>query len=70
MKKKKNKKWLATGLICILLVILIILINSSNGNETNTKLNLTEKKWIENNKKEVINVSIANNIPVFRKIIS
>ena len=48
MKKKKNKKWLATGLICILLVILIILINSSNGNETNTKLNLTEKKWIEN----------------------
>lgn len=65
MKKKKNKKWLATGLICILLVILIILINSSNGNENNTKLNLTEKKWIENNKKEVINVSIANNIPVF-----
>lgn len=65
MRKKKNNRWLIIGFICVLLVILIMLINFSKGPNTNTKLNLTEKKWIENNKKEVINISIANNIPSF-----
>lgn len=65
MRKKKNNKWLVGALIVVLVVILIILINFSRGNAGNTNLNLTEKKWIENNKKDVINVSIANNIPGF-----
>ena len=65
MRKKKNNKWLVGALIVVLVVILIILINFSRGNVGNTNLNLTEKKWIENNKKDVINVSIANNIPGF-----
>lgn len=67
MKKKKNNRWLMLGFICILLIILIMLINFSKGSNVDTKLNLTEKKWIENNKKKVINISIANNIPVFSK---
>ncbi len=67
MKKKKNNRWLMIGFICILLIILIMLINFSKGSNVDTKLNLTEKKWIENNKKKVINISIANNIPVFSK---
>ena len=65
MSKKKNNTWLVGALIVVLVVILIILINFSRGNAGNTNLNLTEKKWIENNKKDVINVSIANNIPGF-----
>lgn len=65
MRKKKNNTWLVGALIVVLVVILIILINFSRGNVGNTNLNLTEKKWIENNKKDVINVSIANNIPGF-----
>lgn len=65
MRKKNNNKWLVGILISVLVVVLIILINFSRGARENTKLNLTEKKWIENNKKDVINVSIANNIPGF-----
>ena len=65
MRKKKSNKWLVTGFILVLLVILIVLINLSKGPDSNTNLNLTEKKWIENNKKTVINISVANNIPVF-----
>ena len=65
MKKKKNKNWLVAGFIILLVVILIILIVSNGSGKQNTSLNLTEKRWIEENKKEVINVSIPNDIPVF-----
>lgn len=67
MKKKKNNRWLGISLIIILILILILLINFSKGTSNDTKLNLTEKKWIENNKKEVINISIPNDIPIFSK---
>lgn len=65
MRRKKNNKWLVASFICVLLIILVVLINFSKGPSAHTKLNLTEKKWIENNKKEVINISVANNIPIF-----
>lgn len=65
MRRKKNNKWLVIGLITFLVIVLILLINSVKAPKDNTKLNLTEKKWIESNKKNVINVSIANNIPAF-----
>lgn len=65
MRKKKNRRWLVGTLIVLLVVVLIVLINFSRGNGENTSLNLTEKRWIENNKEDVINVSIANNIPGF-----
>ena len=65
MRKKKNKRWLVVGFIIILVIILIVLINFSNSNAIDTRLNLSEKRWIENNKKDVINISVANNIPVF-----
>ena len=48
MKKKKNKKWLALLVILALVAILILLINSVKNNGDNAKLNLSEKKWIEN----------------------
>ena len=65
MKKKKNNNWIVGLFILVLVGILVLLINFSKGPENDSKLNLTEKKWIENNKKEVINISVANNIPVF-----
>lgn len=66
MRKKNNgKKWLVFGFIVLLVVILLLLINFSNRNGEDTSLSLSEKKWIENNKKEVVNISIANNIPIF-----
>ncbi len=65
MRKKKNRRWLVVGFIIILVIILIILINFSNSNAVDTRLNLSEKRWIENNKEDVINISVANNIPVF-----
>lgn len=66
MRKKQNNKWFVVGFIFILVLILILLIAfGSNDNSNLTNLNLTEKKWIENNEKEVINVSVANNIPIF-----
>ena len=63
--KVKNYKWLVALFIVALIVILMVLIGFSKDSKINTTLNLTEKKWIENNKKRVINVSIANDIPVF-----
>ena len=61
MKNKKSKNYLVFGFIVLLVAILIILIVSSKSNKINTNLNLSEKRWIEDNKKKVINVSIANN---------
>lgn len=65
MRKKKNNKWLVVTFILFLVLILILLIVFSKSPKDKTSLNLSEKRWIENNKKNVINVSIANNIPVF-----
>ena len=65
MRKKKNNKKTGILLIVFLVIILIILINFSGRSSKNTKLDLAEKKWLENNKDNVVNVSIANNIPVF-----
>lgn len=65
MRKKKNRRLLAGALIVLLVVVLIVLISFSRSNGENTSLNLSERRWIENNKEDVINVSIANNIPGF-----
>ena len=65
MKKNKKSKYLVGGFIVFLVIILIILISFSKSSSENTKLNLTEKKWIESNKKNVINLSVVKNVPVF-----
>lgn len=65
MRKKKNRRLLAGALIVLLVVVLIVLISFSRSNGENTSLNLSERRWIENNKEDVINISIANNIPGF-----
>lgn len=67
MKKQKNSKLPVILFIVILVIILFLLIIFSGNSKVNYKLNLSEKKWIENNKKNVVNVSIPNDIPVFSK---
>ena len=51
--QQKNYKWLVALFIISLIVILMVLIGFSKDSKINTTLNLTEKKWIENNKKRV-----------------
>ena len=46
MKKNKKSKYLIGGFIVLLVIILIVLISFSKSSSENTKLNLTEKKWI------------------------
>ncbi|MEG2351192.1 MAG: GGDEF domain-containing protein [Bacilli bacterium] len=67
MKRKKNNKWIVTTFILGLIIILITLIALSRSSLQNTKLTLAEKKWLENNKKEVVNVSIVNDLSIFSK---
>ena len=65
MKNKNNKKWATSLIIIILLAILILLIVFSGSNRENTKLTLSERNWIEKNNTNMINVSVANTVPVF-----
>ncbi len=62
-----NKKRIT---IISLIVVLILSITGItyyflNKPDKNTTLTILEKKWIENNKNNVIDLSIINNIPVF-----
>lgn len=65
MRKKKNNKGIVTVVIFALIIVLILLIVFSKDSNSSAKLSLSEKKWIESNKKDVINISVANNIPTF-----
>ena len=59
--KKDSSKWLAGGLIVLLVIILFGLISFSNT-KIDTSLDLNEKKWLEVNKKNVISNRYVNNI--------
>ena len=65
MKMKKNNKKLLViiGLIAVVLVIAIFLVMRLNRNST--ELSLSEKKWIENNKKSMIDIYVMNELPLF-----
>lgn len=64
MKKKKNKKlFIIIGIIAVLLIGgIIIWIKSSSSS---TELSLSEKKWIEDNKKSMIDIYVMNDLPIF-----
>ena len=62
--KKKNKKGLVIVIsILILVVITIICLFKFDFNNNNT-LTLEESKWIDENKYDVIDIAIMNDIPV------
>lgn len=62
--KKNNKKLLVIiGLIAVVLGIAIFLVIRMNRNST--ELSLSEKKWIEDNKKSMIDIYVMNELPLF-----
>lgn len=66
MKTKKSNRLILFGLIAVIVIGTIIFgIFSSVVNDNTAKLNLTEKRWIENNKNKVIDVAVLNNLPIF-----
>lgn len=64
--KTKNKKNLIIilGLIA-LLIIGILFYFLSRKKEENYDLTLVEKRWIENNKNKMVDISLLNDLPIF-----
>ena len=69
MKKKKNinKKRVALIVIPVFLLIIIIMfaIFINNKNDKNGVFSLIEKRWIEKNKSNVVDVAVLNDLPIF-----
>lgn len=65
VKKMKNKKFIiGTILVILILAIGFFVYYFLTKEEKVTTLNLFEKQWIENNKNNVIDMSIIDNIPI------
>lgn len=62
--KKSNRKLFAIIGGIVLLVLLVILYIVNVGNNKN-EISLSEKRWIEDNKKSMIDIYVMNNLPVF-----
>jgi diguanylate cyclase (GGDEF)-like protein len=67
MKGKKSSKWSYILLISFLVIASIILYNVFNSgvSDSDVSLNYSEQRWIQNNKNEIINIMIPNNVPIF-----
>ena len=69
--KKKNKKYNLKRILTLVVTIIIItisiliLIGIKNRNDKNGVFSILEKRRIEKNKSDVINVSIINDLPIF-----
>lgn len=64
MKTKSNKKlFIILGAVLLAVVIGVILIFSLGKN--NKELTLSEKKWIEENKKSMVDIYVMNSLPIF-----
>lgn len=61
----KNKKLIYILSAIALILIVTILIVVFGKKEKDYTLTLSEKKWIDENKNRVIDISIENNIPIF-----
>ncbi len=65
-KKINFKKIVTISIVLVLLIIVgIVSIILKNKNDQNGVFSVLEKRWIEKNKNEVIDVSILNDIPIF-----
>lgn len=62
--KKSNKKlFIILGIFAFAIIIGIVLLITANRNRT--ELTLSEKRWIEDNKKNMIDIYVMNNLPIF-----
>ena len=62
---KKNKKTIIFTIIAVLLIIVVPISIYIIGFKDNNQLNIKEKEWLDNNKTNIINVNVANNLNVF-----
>lgn len=62
---KKNKKTIIFTIIAVLLIIVVPISIYTIGFKDNNQLNIKEKEWLDNNKTNIINVNVANNLNVF-----
>ena len=65
--KKKNYKRLLLVLIPIFVISILVLISImiNNKNDARGVFSVLEKRWIEKNQSEIIDVGITNDLPVF-----
>ena len=63
MKKNNKKLFTVIGVIILIAVLVILYIVRINGNRN--ELSLSEKRWIEDNKKSMIDIYIMNDLPIF-----
>ena len=64
MNKKKNKKNIIIVAALVLLLVVGILV-FLRYKDNKTELSLSDKKWIEDNKKSMIDIYVMNDLPVF-----
>ena len=60
----KNKKWLIGIIAAIVLVLSGGLYFVFNSKDQNTTLTILEKRWLENNKNQIIDFGILNNVAI------
>lgn len=63
MKKSNKKLFIILGCVVVVIIIGIVLLVTSNKNKT--ELTLSEKRWIEENKKNMLDIYVMNNLPIF-----
>ena len=62
---KKNKKKKIFIILGALIVLIALIVGYIKVNSNSKELSLSEKKWIEENKKSMIDIYVMNNLPVF-----
>ena len=62
---KKNKKKKIFIILGTLIVLIALIVSYIKVNSNSKELSLSEKKWIEENKKSMIDIYVMNNLPVF-----
>lgn len=63
MKKNNKKLYIIVAIILFVIVISVLLITRINTNKT--EISLSEKKWIESNKKSMVDIYVMNDLPIF-----
>ena len=63
MKKNNKKLYIIIAIVLVVIVICALLITRLKTNKT--EISLSEKKWIESNKKSMVDIYVMNDLPIF-----
>ena len=64
MNKKKNKKNIIIIVAALVLLLVVGILVFLRYKDNKTELSLSDKKWIEDNKKSMIDIYVMNDLPV------